>query len=89
MTNGLFTLQWKDVLLGLVVAVASPLAMAVFSVIGAVVTAPGFDAWSVDYGILFHNLVNISIVVSYSSFTGYIIKNFLTTDSGKFLGIGK
>lgn len=87
MKNGIFTLGWRDIGLGLIVAVASPLAIAIFAVLGAVVNAPSFDAWSVDYGTLFHNLVNTSIVVSYGSFSGYIIKNLLTTTDGKFLGI--
>lgn len=84
----MFTLQMRDFLLGLAMAVFAPAATAGFAVIGAIVSAPGFDAWAVDYGTLFHNLTNTLIVVSYSSGAGYIMKNLLTDSQGRFLGVG-
>jgi uncharacterized protein (DUF697 family) len=84
----MFTLQLRDFFLGLAMAVFAPVATAAFAVLGAIINAPGFDAWTVDYGTLFHNLTNTLIIVSYSAGTGYIIKNFLTDNSGRFLGLG-
>lgn len=84
----MFKLSLRDVGLGLIVATAAPLFLALTAILGAVINAPGFDAWSVDYGALFHSLVNSAIVSSYGGFTGYIVKNFFTSGQGNLFGIG-
>lgn len=83
----MFTLKLRDFAIGLLMAILAPAFVAVTAVLGAVINAPGFDAWSVDYGTLFHNLVNTLIVVSYGSGVTYVLKNFLTADNGKVLGV--
>lgn len=85
----MFTLSWGDWGKGIIVAILAPAFVAITSVLGAIINAPGFDAWAVDYGALFHNLTNTLIVSSYGAGVGYILKNLLTTDEGKFLGLGK
>lgn len=68
-------------------SVVAPMAVAIFAVLGAVIKAPGFDAFLVDWGTLLHNLTNTLIVAAYSSGTGYILKNLFTDDNHNFLGI--
>lgn len=85
----MFKLSLGDWGRGLIIAILSPVVVAVLAVLGAIINAPGFDAWGVDYGALFHNLTNTLIVASYGAGVGYITKNLLTDDQGKFLGIGK
>lgn len=83
----MFKLSLGDWGRGIIVAILAPAFIAVTSVLGAIINAPGFDAWSVDYGALFHSLTNTLIVSSYGAGVGYILKNLLTNDEGKFLGI--
>ncbi len=83
----MFRVDLRDVMNGLVVAVLAPLFLSVTAVVGAVILAPGFDVFSVEWFALGKNLLNSSIVVSYSAFTGYIIKNFFTNTQGSFAGI--
>lgn len=84
----MFKLTWGDFLRGLVMAVLGPLAVAIFGVLGAVINAPGFDVFTVDFVALFRSLTNTFIVASYSSASAYILKNLLTDDKQRFLGIG-
>lgn len=85
----MFKLSLGDVGRGLLVAILAPLFVGVTTVLGAIINAPGFDVRAVEYGELFFSLINTSIVVSYGAGVGYILKNLLTNDEGKFLGIGK
>lgn len=85
----MFKLSLGDFGRGLIIAILSPAIVALLSVLGAIINTPGFDAWAVDYGTLFHNLTNTLIVASYGAGVGYITKNLLTNDEGKFLGLGK
>lgn len=68
-------------------AVLAPAAVALFGVLGAVITAPGFDVLLVNWSVVFHNLANALIVSAYSGFSGYILKNLLTDANQNFLGI--
>lgn len=83
----MFKLTWGDLWRGLVMAILGPVAVAVFAVLGSVITVPGFDVFSVDFVVLFKNLTNALIVASYSAGSAYILKNLLTDDSGNFLGV--
>lgn len=84
----MFKINLGDVGCGLIMAVTAPLFVAITVLLGAIISAPGFDAWAVDYHALFHNLVNVSIVASYGGFVGYIGKNFFTSEQGNVLGVG-
>ena len=68
-------------------AVLGPVAVAIFGILGSVITAPGFDVFTVDFIILFKNLTNAFIVASYSAGSAYMLKNLLTDDNQNFLGI--
>lgn len=83
----MFKLSLGDIWRGLVMAVCGPVAVAIFAVLGAVITAPNFDVFSVAWGVLFHSLTNTLIVAAYSSGSGYILKNLLTDDNQNVLGI--
>ena len=83
----MFKLTWGDLWRGIVMAILGPVAVAIFGVLGAVITVPGFDVFSVDFILLFKNLTNALIVASYSAGSAYILKNLLTDDQQNFLGI--
>lgn len=83
----MFKITFGDVWRGLVMAVLGPVAVAIFGVLGAVITAPGFDVFTVDFIGLFKNLTNAFIVAAYSAGSAYILKNLLTDDNQNFLGI--
>ena len=83
----MFKLTKGDVWRGLVMAVLGPVVIAIFGVLNAVITAPGFDVFTVDFISLFKSLTNTFIVAAYSSGSAYILKNLLTDDNQNFLGI--
>lgn len=83
----MFTLSSRDFWNGLVMAIAGPTFVALTAVVGSVIGAPNFDVFTVNWGMLGHNLINIEIVVSYGAFTGYLTKNFFTNSEGAVLGI--
>jgi hypothetical protein len=78
MTNGVFTIDWEGVKSALVSVVLMALLSVLLYVIGV------GDLWQLDM----RSLVNIGVI---SLFTGIVslIKNFLTSDEGKFLGLTK
>lgn len=68
-------------------AVLGPVMVAIFGVLGAVITAPNFDVFSVDFIALFKTLTNSFIVASYSAGSAYLLKNLLTNKDQNFLGV--
>ncbi len=87
MQTSMFRISLGDIWRGLVMATLAPIAVAIFAVLGAVITAPGFDVFSVDWVTLFKSLTNTFIIAAYSSGSGYILKNLLTDKNDNFLGI--
>lgn len=83
----MFRLTIGDLWRGLIMAVAGPVMVAVFGVVGTLVSVPGFDVFSVDFGQLLKDLTNAMIIASYSAGAGYLLKNLLTDDNQHFLGI--
>lgn len=83
----MFKLTWGDLWRGLVMAVLGPVMVAIIGVLGAVILAPNFDVFSVDYVLLFKSLINTFIVASFGAGSGYLMKNLLTDEQGNFLGI--
>lgn len=83
----MFTITLGDLWRGLIMAMLGPVAVAIFGVLGAVITAPGFDVFSVHWVELFKGLTNAFIISSYSSASAYILKNLLTNNKQDFLGI--
>lgn len=83
----MFKLSWGDIWRGLIMAVLGPLAVAVFGVLGAVITAPNFDVFEVAWVQVLKDLTNAMIVASYSAASAYLLKNLLTDDRQNFLGI--
>ncbi len=88
MSNGIFKLVSSDFIKGLWVAVFAPVITAITVVLGVVINAAGFDVFAVDWATLSHNLVNISIVSAYGGLTGYLAKNFFSSNQGNVAGIG-
>lgn len=80
-------LSLGDLWRGLVMAMLGPVAVAILGVLGAIITAPNFDVFSVEYIQLFKNLTNVFIVASYSAGSAYLLKNLLTNENRDFLGI--
>ncbi len=83
----MFKLTLGDLWRGLIMAVLGPVAIAIFGILGGVITAPNFDVFAVDWILLFKSLTNAFIVASYGGFSGYILKNLLTDNNQNFLGI--
>lgn len=83
----MFRLSWGDVWRGLVMAVLGPVAVAIFGVLGTVITVPHFDVFSVDFLQVLKDLTNAMIVASYGAGSAYILKNLLTDENQNFLGI--
>lgn len=83
----MFKLSLGDIARGLVMAVLGAVIIAVSGVLGAIITAPGFDVFAVNFVQLFKDLTNAIIVAAYSSGFGYLLKNLLTDDNQHFLGI--
>lgn len=77
--NGMFTLQWMDVVRGIAVAILGGAFLAIIGVIGSV----GFDVFSADWNNIFHLAVN----GAFGGFVGYLSKNFFTADNGKILKV--
>lgn len=82
----MFQLSSNDYVKGLVVAVGAAIFTSIVAVLGSVITAPGFDVFSVDWGSVGHMLVNVSIVSGFGGFTGYIGKQFVSDKSGAVFG---
>lgn len=80
-------LSLGDIWRGLVIAVLAPVAVAVFGILGAIINAPDFDVFKVEWLVLLKDLTNAMIVASYSAGSAYLLKNLLTDDKQNFLGI--
>lgn len=68
-------------------AMLGPVAVAIFGLLGGVITAPNFDVFAVAWVPLFKGLTNAFIIAGYSSGSAYILKNLLTDKNQNFLGI--
>lgn len=83
--SGMYSLNLQDLGRGLVTAVAGGVALAVLAVLGNVFGA-GFDAWSVDWVKVFHDVINAAVMGAEGGFVGYLSKNFFTASNGKVFG---
>lgn len=83
--SGMYKINLQDIFRGLVTAVASGVALSVLAVLGNVFGS-GFDAWSVDWLKVLHDVINASVMGAEGGFIGYISKNFLTASNGKVFG---
>lgn len=84
----MFRLSLGDFGRGLLMAILAPVFVSLTAVLGAIINAPSFDVFAVDWVVLGHNLTNVLIVTSYGAGVSYIIKNFLTSTQGNFLTVG-
>lgn len=82
----MFKVSIGDFWRGLIMAVLTPVMIAVFAVLSRVITSD-FDVFSTDFVALLKELTNTLIIASYSGFSSYLLKNFLTDDNQNFLGI--
>lgn len=78
MQNGILKLSLMDIARGAITAVC----VAILVALAGIATQPGFDVFAVDWANTFRLIVNTSI----PAFFGYVMKNALTTNDGKFLG---
>lgn len=83
----MFKLTKGDFFRGFVMAVLTPVMVAVLAVLNRVITDPAFDVFSLDFVALIKELTNVLIIAAYSGGSSYLMKNLLTTDDGAFLGI--
>lgn len=80
-TNGLFTLDWKSIIRGLVVAIFTGIALP----ISEAVQTPGFNIATVNWNGVWVLALNGAIV----GFVGYVVKNFISDNQGHVLGSTK
>lgn len=78
MNSAIGKLTQNDVIKSAALAVFSSLVVT----LGAIVTQPNFDAFTVDWGATFHLIVNVSI----SAFVGDLMRRFSTDQNGKLFG---
>lgn len=77
-TQGLFSLDWKSVGRGLVVAIFTGIALP----IAAMVQTPGFDITQVNV----HGFLILAANGAIVGFVGYIAKAFLSNNQGQVFG---
>lgn len=77
-TSGLFTLDWKSIGRGIVVAIFTGIALP----IAAIVQTPGFDITHVDV----HSLLVLALNGAIVGFVGYIAKSFVSNSQGQVFG---
>lgn len=82
----MFSLQNSDWIRGLIVAGLAGFFISVASFAHSVVTAVGFDIFSLDWHEVIRNMVNMGIIGAEGGFAGYIGKNLLSNENGAFLG---
>lgn len=80
MQNGIFRLDWASVLDAVITSIVAAVLTAALSV----VSSSGFDVFTTDWSMVFHNMVNLAVIAGVVS----LGKDFLSTNSGSLLGIG-
>ena len=83
----MFTLNKSDFVNGLVMAFTSAVFVALTAVLGAVIMAPNFDVFTVEWVRVGRSLVNAEIIAVYGAVTGYLMKNLFTNNQGSFMGV--
>jgi len=78
MNNPMFSINGKDFAKGLLIAVLSGVLLPV----SAMIQTPGFDLATVNWSAVLSLAMNGAVV----GFISYMMKNFLSTEDGKFLG---
>lgn len=86
MKSDLFKLNLKDVSRALVSTVLAAVLAALLSSLYQLVNTAGFDVFTADWHFILSSSMNLAINAGFGAFIGYIGKNFLSDDSGKFLG---
>lgn len=74
----MFSINSKDVLKGLVVAVISGMVLPLL----AIFQSPGFDLSTINW----HQLLTIAADGALAGFASYLTKNFFSDEQGKVLG---
>lgn len=78
MKNGIFTLDWKSVARGAIVAVLSGIALPVL----AAVQTPGFDILTVNW----HQVLILAVNGGIAGFAAYLVKSFFSDKQGNVFG---
>lgn len=79
MFSQMFTLREGDLVRGAITAIFT----GVLFVVGGAVLSAGFDAFTADWVAIGKAAVNAGL----ASFVGYLMKNFITDESGKMFGV--
>lgn len=76
--NGLFTLDWKSVARGLIIAVLSGIALPVL----AAIQTPGFDISTINW----HGVWILALNGGLAGGAAYIVKSFFSDNQGQIFG---
>ena len=79
MQNGIFTTNWAGIGESLLAAVV----LAVLAAFGQIVLVGNFDVFTANWASIGHTMVNVGFI----SGVGFLVKDFLSTNTGSFLGI--
>lgn len=79
MNKGMYKLGGNDFFKGAVTAVFTGVVVTLYSL----VTQADFNVFTADWGRILNDVMN----VGFAAFLGYIGKNFLSDEEGKFAGI--
>lgn len=86
MGSPVMTLKATDFARGLAVAVGGAVLMSVITVVGGIINTQGFDLWLVDWGTVGKMVANVATVSGFGAFSGYLVKNLFSDESGKLFG---
>ncbi len=83
----LYRLGSPDIIKGAVTAVIAGIIVAVGTVLHGVIAAPGgFDLFLVDWHQVGRDLINNAVIGAEGALGAYLIKNFISDESGAVLG---
>lgn len=85
MTTGMYQLNAKDLLKGVISAVIGGAVLASLSVLSSVFGV-GFDLFTVDWAEVFRNVINAVVVGAMGGFSGFIGHTFFSDQQGKLFG---
>lgn len=88
-STNLYRLGQGDFIRGAVTAIFAGLLLAIGTVLHSVIVAPGFDIFQIDWGTLFHDVINAAIIGAEGGFAGYLGKNLFTDENGDIPALGK
>lgn len=80
MQNGIFKLDWGSISDSILTAAV----VAVITGLVSLVATSGFDVFTANWSLIFHNMVNLAFIAGVLD----LGKDFLSTNEGSLLGVG-